>query len=154
MLKNDIEWAKAYLGGVRALRYRLKYLNQKIGDLRDEILSRGSSVLGERVQTSAKGDALENAVIRYVDELTKLQKEYERQYIILQRRQDEAFDRIDKLKEGRQKDFLIRYYIDGVSEVEYANEAGFQDFGSVYHVKSRALNDFATMAKIRGWNKN
>lgn len=152
-MSYDVNWAKAYLGGVRALLSRMRYLDKKIGNLREEIFLRGGSVLGDRVQTSAKGDALENAVIKYVDSLSSLQAEYERQYIALQKKQDEAFDRIDSLKDGRLKDFLIRYYIDGVSEVEYATEVGFLDFETVYKTKIRALRYFAEMAEIENWKK-
>ena len=145
------EWAEAYLGGVRALRHKLKYLDGKLRNLAEEILSRGGIEYGDKVQTSAKGDALEKKVIEYVDELTRLQNEYESQYIALQKKQDEAFDRIDMLEEGRLKDFLIQYYINGVSEVEYASAAGFLGFNTIHKVKDRALEYFTKVAEDQGW---
>lgn len=148
------DWAESYLGGVRALRYKLRYLDGKIKNLADEIYSRGGIEYGERVQTSARGDSLERSVIQYVDELTKLQHEYEAQYISLQKRQDEAFNRIDLMNDGRLKDFLMRFYIDGVSEVEYASNAGYIDFNTVYKVKDRALKYFTELAESEGWKKS
>lgn len=148
---KDYRWAQAYLGGVRSLRHRLRYLDGKIMNLRDEIMTRGGVDQDVRVQTSKKKDALENMVIRYIDELARLQEGYQQKYIELCKRQDEAMDRIACLKDGRCKELLIRYYIEWEDFVSIAADFGYIEPGSIYGLHRRALQYFAEVANANGW---
>lgn len=60
--------AKQYLGQIRSLDIKIRQRKREIEDLKLSATCTGSiSAQGEKVQTSASGDKLLNAVARYVD---------------------------------------------------------------------------------------
>ena len=97
----------------------------------------------DKVQTASKGDALERQVLRYLELLEKHEKLYVERKTELEQRIFEAEQLILKLPHGKPRDFLLRHYIDGLSEIDYAIEAGYESTNSVYKLRIRAVKLFA-----------
>lgn len=147
----DTRWSKAYLGRVRSLRFTIGFLERKIQDFRDKMISQGGTGDGVKVRTSPRRDGLENRVLKYCEEVDKLETLFTEQYIKLTEAQRECVERLDRMKDGRCKDFLYQYYICGMSEIEYANERGYETTESVRNLKCRALRYFEQLADQYGW---
>lgn len=150
-MKKDTRWSKAYLAGLRTRWYQINILGRQIQNYRDQMNTYGGSVLGDKVQTSPRGDALENRVIKWMERMEKLT-------LALYDKLDEANDlqleaiwRINELKDGRCKDLLNCYYIERMSMNEIYQLFGYESEQSVYKLHTRALEYFETMAEERGW---
>lgn len=147
----DTRWSKAYLGGIRALRFKLNYLEEKIQDLRAKMMSQGGMGDGVRVLSSPRADGFESRVIKYTEEVGRCEERLVNQYVELTNRQMECVERLNCMKEGRCRDFLYEFYICGVSEIEYANDHGYETTESVRNLKWKSLIYFEQMANENHW---
>ena len=142
----DYEKAKAYLDGIRSCRLNIIKLEISMDRIRHE-LNNPLTAIGygsDKVQSTSKGDALERQVLRYLELLEKHKKLYIERKTELERRIFEAEQLILKLPHGKPRDFLLRHYIDGASEIDYALEAGYETTASVYKLRVRAIKLFAS----------
>ena len=138
--------AKAYLDGIRSCRLNIVKLEASIDRVRHELDNPLSAVSydKDKVQSSLKGDSLERQVIKYLELLDKHERLYIEQKTFLEKRIYEAEAKILQLPNGKPKDFLLRHYIDGASEIDYALEAGYETTASVYKLRVRAIKLFAS----------
>lgn len=149
----DTRWSEAYLGGVRNKWVMVDYYNKRIRELKEQILTFGSSGLGERVQSSPKRDNLEKRVIRFIEREEQIILKF---YDLLEEannKQDEAMERLSVLKEGNRKNFLIEYYVNRASVEQITNMFGHSGTGSTRNLKVKALEYFEEMADKNGWKK-
>lgn len=147
----DTRWSKSYLVGIRSTLFSLRYLEDKIQDLKSKMISQGGSGDGVKVKSSPKPDGMENRVIKYTEELSTCERTLAKRYIELINRQTECVDRLNEMKEGRCRDFLYEYYVRGMSEIEYANSRGYETTESVRNLKWKALQYFETLAEENNW---
>lgn len=152
-MKHTKSWGEAYLNGIRALLRQIRMLNLRLDEIQEEMTTFGGSGYGERVQTSPRGDALEKKVIRAMEQYGKIQEDLLERRLELWKKQDVAVQRIQSLKDGNRKEFLLLYYIDGMSMTQVAMELGHAEPSSVYHLKDEALNYFNQAAELNGWKK-
>lgn len=137
--------AKAYLDGIRSCRLNVLKLQASMDRVRHE-LDNPLTAVGygsDKVQSTPKGDALERLVLRHIELLEKHERTYIEMKTELEKRIFEAEQLILKLPHGKPRDFLLRHYIDGVSEIDYAIEAGYESTSSVYKLRVRAVKLFA-----------
>jgi hypothetical protein len=137
--------AKAYLDGILSARLNIAKLEASIARVRFDLEHPLSAVNYDRdkVQSSPSKDTLEKQVIRYMELLGKHEALYVERKTALERKLYEAELKIMKLPDGKPRDFLLRHYIDGVSEIDYAVEAGYETTSSVYKLRIRAIKLFA-----------
>lgn len=138
--------AKAYLDGIRSCRLNLVKYELSIARIRYELEHplTGISYEADKVGGSPKGDALEKKVIKYLELLGKHEELYVAKKTELERRIYDAQIKIMQLPDGRAKDFLLRHYVDGISEIDYAIEAGYETTASVYKLRIRAIKLFSS----------
>lgn len=148
---DNTGWARAYLGGIRNLYHWIRYMEKRIVSLEADIVSYGSTQTGDRVQSSPRGDQMERRVIKYVETIERLQVQLIEKKSQMLERQDEAFARIMELKEGHRRDFLVLYYIEGMSYAEISFEMGHSEQSRIYHLRDEAIEYFAKVARDRGW---
>lgn len=137
--------AKAYLDGIRSCRLNVLKLQASMDRVRHE-LDNPLTAVGygsDKVQSTPKGDTLERLVIRHIELLEKHERTYVEMKTELEKRIFEAEQLILKLPHGKPRDFLLRHYIDGVSEIDYAIEVGYENTSSVYKLRVRAVKLFA-----------
>ena len=145
--------ARAYLEDVRSLYQWIRYRDKRVKDLEEDIVSYGGTQIGDRVQTSPRGDTLEKRVIKYVETIERMQMQIIEKKQELIEKQDDAFRRIMELKEGRRRDFLIMYYIEGLSYSDISFALGHSELSRVYHLRDEALEYFAQMWEQNGWTQ-
>ena len=149
----DTRWSESYLNGVRSGWVMVNYYAERIKNLEDQLVTYSNYSLGERVQSSPRHDALEQRVIKFIENEEKNILKF---YDLLESanaKQDEAMDRISMLKEGRRKDFLIEYYVNRQSVKSIAELFEHSDGGSTRNLKAKALEYFEEMAEVHGWKK-
>lgn len=137
--------AKAYLDGIRSCRLNVLKLQASMDRVRHE-LDNPLTAVGygsDKVQSTPKGDALERLVLRHIELLEKHERTYVEMKTELEKQIFEAEQLILKLPHGKPRDFLLRHYIDGVSEIDYAIEVGYESTSSVYKLRVRAVKLFA-----------
>lgn len=137
--------ARDYLSQIRNKRLQILVLESRIQAIRFEMEHPLGSVnyAADRVQTSAHGDGMERRILKYVKVLEKngeLYAELKTQYA---KAVHEAFMKIEPLPDCVTKDFLLRHFIDGISEIDYAVERGYETTASVYKLRQRAIKFFA-----------
>jgi hypothetical protein len=137
--------AKAYLDGIRSARLNITKIELSIARLRYDLEHplTGIAYDKDKVSSSPRGDAMERQVMRYLELLGKHEQLYVLRKTELEQKVFEAELRIMKLPDGRARDFLLRHYVDGVSEIDYAIEAGYETTASVYKLRIRAIKLFA-----------
>ncbi len=145
--KSKYQKAKEYLDRIERLRSTIDHLEDAIARDRYEMEHPLSAVTydRDRVQSSPQGDSMEKHVIKYVEECDKHTKEYVANKFEYLKIIHEAEKIILQLPKGKPRDFLLRHYIDGVSEIEYAFESGYVTNLSVYNLRVRAIKLFSTL---------
>lgn len=138
------EQAKTYLESVRKCRLQINRLELCIIRVRTEMENPlGNIAQGERVQTSAV-NSFEAKMVRYLDLLGKHETAYAKAKEAYEEKLYQAESMIMLLPDGRVKEFLLAYYIDGMSELDFGVAMGYETTGSVYNLKRRAIRTFAT----------
>lgn len=150
---KKISWAEAYLNGILSLKQWISVYNVRLAEIQDEMISYGGGGIGERVQTSPRGDALEKRVIRALERYGEIQEALFDKRDELWRKQDIAINRIMSLKDGNRKTFLMLHYIEGLNLVEISLRLGHSEPSRIYHLKDEALQYFEHEAVIHGWKK-
>lgn len=148
------KWSDAYLNGIRNLRRWINIYNMRLEEISQEMVSYGGGGIGEKVQTSPQGDALEKRVICAMEKYEKIQNNLLDKRLRLWQEQDIAISRIMELKDGSRKEFLMMYYIDGLNMTEIAMRLGHTEPSRIYHLKDEALDYFDKTATIKGWKNN
>ena len=145
--KSRYKKAKDDLERIRRLRLKISVIESAIERTRHEMENPMGAVSydRDRVQSSNRGDSLERHVIKYVEQLDRYEKEYIDTKMELAQTVHEAEMMILQLPDVKPKDFLLRHYIDGVSEIDYAAESGYETTLSVYNLRIRAIKLFATL---------
>lgn len=101
--------AKQYLGQIRSLDIKIRQRKREIEDLKLSATCTGSiSAQGEKVQTSASGDKLLNAVARYVD----LEAEIQGMIKDMQKRRHKIISEIQSLEDSRYVEILYKRYVE------------------------------------------
>jgi hypothetical protein len=150
----DTGWSKAYLNGV-LLRWKwVDIYTIRLSQLRDQIITYGSGGLGERVQTSPTGDALEKRVLKFIEDTDRIQIALYDKLEEANAMQDEASERIMQLKPGRCQTLLIDHYIRRIEFGELSDLYGYEDGNTIYKVHQRALEYFEEIANSAGWKKS
>ena len=150
MKKTDTRWSRAYLNGVLSAKKWIAIYNKKINDLRSEICSIGGAGYEERIAGTG-GNAMEERLVRYLTKMDEFRIRWMDKREEQIERQEEAIERIMLLGPGRCREFLLRYYVDGVPETDIAVEFGYIEGSSIYHLHKRALEKFEHLANIHGW---
>ena len=132
--------AEEYLQSIRDMRYRISILEREKYLIMIPPTSAPFDDL--RVQTSPRGDALENTVINALEEIKKIDKRINETKKILDKRQNTAFEEIMTMKEGQNRRFLIDYYFYCESINKIVKEYGFTNKKTVYSLKKRAIKSF------------
>ena len=101
-----------------------------------------SSIPGkDRVQNS-NINGLDTKIIRNMERLKEIDSWLLAAKTKQISRKNDAYHKIEALKEGQCKQFLLDYYIAGKSERQIAKEYHFSNFDSIYGLKTRALKYF------------
>ena len=145
------EWARAYLNGVISRWKWVDIFQTRIEQLREQMITYGGSDMGERVQTSPSGDALEKKVIAFIEKTNKLTMALYDKIDEANERQAEAEMRIMSLKVGKCQDLLIDHYLMRKSFEQIKEEYYYSDINTVYKLHERALEYFTEVAIANGW---
>lgn len=130
--------AKQYLGQIRSLDIKIRQRKREIEELKLSATCTGSiSAQGEKVQTSASGDKLLNAVARYVD----LEAETQSMIDAMQKRRHDIIAEIQALDDVRYIQVLFKRYVEYKKFELIAVEMGY-DFVWVRKLHKQALMNF------------
>lgn len=136
--------AKQYLGQIRILDIKIRQRQREAAELKLAATCTGSiSAQGEKVQTSASGDKLLNAVARYVD----LEAETQRMIDAMQKRRHKIIAEIQDLDDARYIQVLFKRYVEYKKFELIAVEMGYE-YSWVTRMHNNALEAFATKNKI------
>lgn len=147
----EIAWAKAYLNGIISRWKWVEIYQMQLERLQEQLITYGGGGLGEKVQSSPMGDALEKRVIKFVSDVTELKLKFYDQLDAANERQKEASARIMCLKVGKCQDILLDHYVRQISFTDLANAYGYDSELSIYKLHERAIRYFAEVAKENGW---
>lgn len=130
--------AKQYLGQIRILDIKIRQRQREAAELKLAATCTGSiSAQGEKVQTSASGDKLLNAVARYVD----LEAETQGMIDAMQKRRHDIIAEIQDLDDVRYIQVLFKRYVEYKKFELIAVEMGY-DFVWVRKLHKQALMHF------------
>ncbi|MGI6040982.1 MAG: hypothetical protein ACOYBH_02000 [Candidatus Alectryocaccobium sp.] len=130
--------AKQYLGQIRILDIKIRQRQREAAELKLATTCTGSiSAQGEKVQTSASGDKLLNAVARYVD----LEAEIQGMIKDMQKRRHKIIAEIQDLDDARYIQVLFKRYVEYKKFELIAVEMGY-DFVWVRKLHKQALMQF------------
>lgn len=140
--------AEEYLQSIREARARIHELEKLKEEINLNIISIKAITLGEKVQTSARSDGLEQQAIKAIEKMESINRAIieEREHYIVKK--DAAIKRIMRLNDGQCRRFLIDYYIDGKNEIEIARAYRFTNANSIYVLRKRALNYFSETDRL------
>ena len=140
--------AEEYLQSIRDMTYKIAVLEQKRDKIAiDMIPSRAITYDDLRVQTSPKGDALENTAISIAAEVERIDTQIRKTRDTLFKRSGDALEKIMLLKEGQCRRFLVDYYIQCESITHITREYGFANKRTTHNLKTRAVKYFETVDK-------
>ena len=132
--------AKQYLGQIRSLDIKIRQRKREIEELKLSATCTGSiSVQGEKVQTSASGDKLLNAVARYVD----LEAETQGMIDSMQKRRHDIIAEIQSLEDSRYIEILYKRYVEFKSFEFIACEMHY-NYTWICELHGKALKAFET----------
>jgi len=132
--------AKQYLGQIRSLDIKIRQRKREIEDLKLSATCTGSiSAQGEKVQTSASGDKLLNAVARYVD----LEAETQSMIKDMQKRRHKIIAEIQELEDSRYIEILYKRYVEFKS-FEYIAYEMHYNYTWICELHGKALKAFET----------
>lgn len=130
--------AKQYLGQIRILDIKIRQRQREAAELKLAATCTGSILAqGEKVQTSASGDKLLNAVARYVD----LEAETQGMIDAMQKRRHDIIAEIQDLDDVRYIQVLFKRYVEYKKFELIAVEMGY-DFVWVRKLHKQALMHF------------
>nr|DAL53505.1 MAG TPA_asm: Protein of unknown function (DUF1492) [Caudoviricetes sp.] len=134
---------KQYLGQIRMLDIKIRQRQREAAELKLAATCTGSaSAQGEKVQTSASGDKLLNAVARYVD----LEAETQSMIDGMQKRRHKIIAEIQSLEDSRYIEILYKRYVEFKRFDQIAQECNY----SCTHIKrmhGQALQEFTKVHK-------
>ena len=117
---------KQYLGQIRILDIKIRQRQREAAELKLAATCTGSaSSQGEKVQTSASGDKLLNAVARYVD----LEAEIQGMIDSMQKRRHDIIAEIQSLEDSRYIEILYKRYVEFKSFEFIACEMHYNSLG-------------------------
>lgn len=132
--------AKQYLGQIRSLDIKIRQRKREIEELKLSATCTGSiSAQGEKVQTSASGDKLLNAVARYVD----LEAETQGMIDAMQKRRHDIIAEIQSLEDSRYIEILYKRYVEFKSFEFIACEMHY-NYTWICELHGKALKAFET----------
>jgi hypothetical protein len=132
--------AKQYLGQIRILDIKIRQRQREAAELKLAATCTGSiSAQGEKVQTSASGDKLLNAVARYVD----LEAETQRMIDAMQKRRHKIIAEIQSLEDSRYIEILYKRYVEFKSFEFIACEMHY-NYTWICELHGKALKAFET----------
>ncbi len=135
--------AKQYLGQIRSLDIKIRQRKREIEELKLSATCTGSiSAQDEKVQTSASGDKLLNAVARYVD----LEAETQNMIDAMQKKRHKIIAEIQSLEDSRYIEILYKRYVEFKRFDQIARECNY----SCTHIKrmhGQALQEFTKIHK-------
>ena len=135
---------KQYLGQIRILDIKIRQRQREAAELKLAATCTGSaSAQGEKVQTSASGDKLLNAVAKYVD----LEAEIQGMIKDMQKRRHKIIAEIQELEDVRYIQILFKRYVEYKDFERIAVEMGYE-YSWVTRMHNNALEAFATKNKI------
>ncbi|MCI5569837.1 MAG: hypothetical protein MR372_08290 [Lachnospiraceae bacterium] len=129
---------KQYLGQIRILDIKIRQRQREAAELKLAATCTGSaSAQGEKVQTSASGDKLLNAVARYVD----LEAETQSMIDAMQKRRHKIIAEIQDLDDARYIQVLFKRYVEYKKFELIAVEMNY-DYNWVKNLHGMALMSF------------
>ena len=137
-----------YLQSARDAKFRIDNLEKERMDIMSNMITvKSTTDYTERVQSSPRQDALENQVIRIVEQMERLDKRLikERARLITKRHDIRA--KICRMKEGQSRRFLMDYYIECKSWQQIFDEYHYTQIESAYNLKVRAIKEFESTSK-------
>lgn len=125
-------------------RTQISILCNRIEEIKTIATAAGTSGMGERVQTSAAPDRMDRAVIKLMEEQTKLEERV-RDWVQLNR---EILAELEKL-EPAHRDVLVAYYMRRDRDEVTGNRLGYaKDY--VRQIRRRALEEYAKRNNLPG----
>lgn len=128
---------KTYLMGIELITTKIEQKKALIKELKDKAASLGSVGYGERVKKSARGDHLEQSVMKYI----ALEEELERAIYTLENRKNRITSEIHNLTNKNYVKLLFKRYVEGKSLGKVAKEMGF-DYDYIRSMHIKALKEF------------
>lgn len=131
-----------YLQSIRDLNKKIEIYKMMRRETEEALNHIKASIPSDdRVQRSRTG-GLDTKIIRNMEKLEEIDSWISAANTKQLSRKNDALQKIEALKEGQCKQFLLDYYIAGKSEKQIAREYHFSNFDSVYGLKTRALKYF------------
>lgn len=132
--------AKQYLGQIRSLDIKIRQRKREVEELRlSATCTESTSSQGEKVQTSASGDKLLNAVARYVD----LEAETQSMIDDMQKKRHKIIAEIQSLEDSRYIEILYKRYVEFKSFEFIACEMHY-NYTWICELHGKALKAFET----------
>lgn len=140
--------AEDFLQQARDIQFAIDRLKEERDIILEDMISvKSTSDYSDRVQTSPKGDALENLVIRATEKMQHIDKRIVRKVATLTEKRCEIKGMILKMEEGQSRRILMDYYINCMSAEEITKLYRYSNERSVYVTKDRAIKDFEKIYK-------
>lgn len=137
-----------YLQSARDMKFRVDEIeNERLDIMSNMITVKSTSDYSDRVQSSPRQDALENQVIRIIEQMEKINKRLIKERAKLVQKRHDIRAKICRMKEGQSRRFLMDYYIECKTWQQIFTEYGYTSIESAYRLKCRAIKEFEAVSK-------